>query len=74
MHKRHDTRGVDHSCFKCNDPEQEAAEMTTEQKRLWLVTLYPDSKTWPERVKKMPDSQVIAIYLKKISQPKERAS
>lgn len=48
--------------------------MTTDQKRQWLVALYPDSKTWAERVKKMPDKQVIAIYLKKISQPKERAS
>lgn len=48
--------------------------MTTEQKRQYLVALYPDSKTWLERVKKMSDAQVIAIYLKKISQPKERAS
>lgn len=48
--------------------------MTTDQKRQWLVALYPDSKTWADRVKKMPDGQVIAIYLKKISQPKERAS
>jgi len=48
--------------------------MNTNQKRQYLVALYPDSKTWPEKVKKMPDSQVIAIYLKKISQPKERAS
>jgi hypothetical protein len=48
--------------------------MTTEQKRQYLVALYPESKTWADRVKKMPDSQVIAIYLKKLSQPKERAS
>lgn len=48
--------------------------MTTEQKRQYLVALYPHSKTWPDKVKKMSDSQVIAIYLKKLSQPKERAS
>ena len=48
--------------------------MTTEQKRQYLVALYPNSKTWSDRVKKMPDSQVIAIYLKKIRQPQERAS
>jgi hypothetical protein len=73
-HSRHDTRGVDHTCFKCNDPEQEAAEMTTEQKRMWLVALYPDSKTWAAKVARMPDNQVIAIYLRKQNQPKERAS
>lgn len=48
--------------------------MTTEQKRQWLMALYPHSKTWAEKVKKMPEGQVVAIYLKKISQPKERAS
>lgn len=48
--------------------------MNTAQKRQYLVALYPDSKTWPDKVKKMPEPQVIAIYLKKISQPKERAS
>jgi hypothetical protein len=48
--------------------------MNTNQKRQYLVALYPHSKTWPGKVKKMPDAQVIAIYLKKISQPKERAS
>ena len=74
-HVRHDTRGIDFSCFKCNDPEQEAAEMNINQKRQWLMALYPNSKTWADKVKKMPDNQVIAIYLsKQASQPRERAS
>lgn len=73
-HVRHDTRGIDYSCFKCNDSEQEAAEMNTEQKRQWLMALYPESKTWSDKVKKMPEGQVIAIYLKKVSQPQRKAS
>ena len=48
--------------------------MNTDQKRQWLMALYPNSKTWAERVKKMSDGQVIAIYLNKQRQPKERAS
>lgn len=48
--------------------------MTTDQKRQWLMALYPKSKTWAEKVKKMPESQVVAIYLSKVSQPRERAS
>lgn len=73
-HVRHDTRGIDHSCFKCNDPEQEAAEMTTEQKRQWLMALYPGSKTWSDKVKKMPEGQVVAIYLNKVGQSQRKAS
>lgn len=48
--------------------------MNTEQKRQWLTALYPNSKTWADKVKKMPDSQVTAIYLKKVSQPQRKAS
>jgi hypothetical protein len=48
--------------------------MTIEQKRQWLMALYPHSKTWAEKVKRMPEAQVVAIYLKKQNQPKERAS
>lgn len=48
--------------------------MNTEQKRQWLMALYPHGKTWSEKVKKMSDSQVVAIYLKKVSQPQRKAS
>lgn len=73
-HVNHDTRGVDYACFKCNDPQQELAEMNTEQKRQWLMALYPKSKTWAVKVKNMSESQVIAIYLKKVNQPQRKAS
>lgn len=45
-----------------------------ERKRQWLIAQYPDSKTWPEKVKKMPEGQVIAVYLKMQNKPQERAS
>jgi hypothetical protein len=45
-----------------------------ERKRQWLIDQYPKSRTWASRVKRMPDAQVVAIYLKMISQPRERAS
>jgi hypothetical protein len=51
-----------------------STDVNTEQKRQWLLAQYPNSKTWPDRVKKMPDAQVIAIYLKMQQRPKERAS
>lgn len=73
-HIRHNRRGIDYSCFKRNDQGQEAAEMNTEQKRQWLMALYPESKTWSDKVKNMPEGQVIAIYLKKVSRPQRKAS
>lgn len=48
--------------------------MNNEQKRQWLMALYPKSKTWQDKVKKMSEPQVIAIYLKKVSQPQGKAS
>lgn len=45
-----------------------------ERKRQWLIGLYPRSPSWTARVKKMPDAQVIAIYLKKQNKQQERAS
>lgn len=51
--------------------------MTTEQKRQWLVALYPNSKPWQAKVKTMPDKQIIAIYLfksRKAAQPQRKAS
>jgi hypothetical protein len=38
--------------------------MTTEQKRQWVMAFYKTSPTWQAKVKKMSDSQVIAIYLR----------
>lgn len=35
--------------------------MTTEQMRQQLLTVYPGQK-WADKVRKMPDSQVIAIF------------
>jgi hypothetical protein len=48
--------------------------MNTEQKRQWLTALYPQSKSWADKVKIMPESQVTAIFLKKVSQPQRKAS
>lgn len=48
--------------------------MNTEQKRQWLVALYPNSKTWAAKVARMPEAQVIAIYLRKVSERQEKAS
>lgn len=39
------------------------------QKREALLTAYPSQKWW-DKVKKMPDSQVVAIYLNLKSQGK----
>jgi hypothetical protein len=46
--------------------------MTTEQKRQWVMAFYKTSKAWQEKVKKMPDSQVIAIYLRLSAQAQNR--
>jgi hypothetical protein len=37
-------------------------DVTTEQMRQWLYDLPDYSPVWREKVKKMPDAQVIAIY------------
>lgn len=37
--------------------------MTTEQKRSELMKAYP-SHSWKQKCKKMPENQVIALYLK----------
>lgn len=39
--------------------------MSVEQMRAWLQELYP-SKHWKERVERMTDRQVIAVYYRKI--------
>ena len=36
--------------------------MSIQQMREYLIGQYPDSMTWPARVKKMSDNQIIAIY------------
>lgn len=36
--------------------------MTNEQMRQWLLGHYPRSSTWPDKVKKMSDAQVFAVY------------
>ena len=40
--------------------------MTVDQMRMYLlgVTKYSESQTWKDKVMKMPDNQVIAIYYK----------
>lgn len=34
------------------------------RKRELVLKAYPHSKTWPAQVKKMPDNQIIAIFLR----------
>jgi predicted secreted protein len=54
--------------------------MTTEQMRQYLIDSYKPNQrsqsTWAARVKKMPENQVVAIYMRLISKPRtqERAS
>ncbi len=36
--------------------------MTIDQMREALLRAYPNSKSWPARVKAMPDDQIFAIY------------
>ena len=38
--------------------------MSVQQMREYVIGQYPDSPTWPARVKKMSDNQIIAIYYK----------
>lgn len=40
-----------------------------EQKRAYVSDLYP-GPGWKKKVREMPDSQVIAIYLRETSKPK----
>ncbi len=39
--------------------------MSVEQMRDYLLSLYPYSERWQERVKRMPEAQVIAVYFSK---------
>lgn len=39
-------------------------------KRELVKQAYPHSKTWHEKVKNMPDSQIVAIFLRLRSQRK----
>ena len=41
-----------------------------ENKRQFLLGLYP-GPNWKKRVTKMPDAQVIAIYLREVNKPKK---
>lgn len=47
--------------------------MTTAQMRQYLVDSYkpnPRSQnTWAEKVRKMPDSQVVAVYMRLVNKP-----
>lgn len=51
--------------------------MTTEQMRQRLIDEYkpnPRSQsTWAERVKKMGDAQVVAIYMRLVNKPQSQA-
>lgn len=40
-----------------------------EMKRSYVADLYPGPR-WKEKVRKMPDAQIIAIYLRETSKPK----
>lgn len=40
-----------------------------ETKRAYVTSLY-DGPKWAKKVREMPDSQVIAIYLRETSKPK----
>lgn len=37
--------------------------MTFEKMRQYLIERYPNSKSWSDKVKKMPDAQVYQIYV-----------
>lgn len=41
--------------------------MTVDQMRLFLISCYPKSSSWSDKVKRMPDNQVIAMYHNKYS-------
>jgi len=41
-----------------------------EMKRAYVTDLYP-GRRWKEKVRKMPDAQVIAIYLREHERPKQ---
>lgn len=41
-----------------------------DQKRAYVTDLYPGPR-WKKKVQKMPDSQVIAIYLREHAKPKQ---
>lgn len=43
-----------------------------EMKRTFVADLYPGPR-WKEKVRKMPDSQVIAIYLREQGKPPKNA-
>lgn len=45
-------------------------EIDKANQRAFVTNLYPDSKNWKRRVKKMPDAQVFAIYKREINKPK----
>lgn len=44
---------------------------TIAEMRLYLMSRYPDSLKWQERVSKMPTRQVVAIYKKFKNMPKK---
>lgn len=41
--------------------------MSIEEMRDFLVRMYPGSNRWADRVRKMPENQVYAIYMRAIS-------
>lgn len=42
--------------------------MTDEMKRAWVLDMYP-GPGWKAKVRKMPDSQIFAIYMREINKP-----
>jgi hypothetical protein len=43
-----------------------------EQKRTWVADMYPGPR-WKKAVSRMPDSQVIAIYMREQNKPNDDA-
>lgn len=41
----------------------QSPDMTFEKMRQYLIERYPNSKSWSDKVKKMPDAQVYQIYV-----------
>lgn len=41
----------------------QSVDVSIEQMRQYLLSRYPNSKTWPEKVKKMHDGQVYTVYI-----------
>lgn len=41
-----------------------------EQKRTWVADMYPGPR-WKKAVSRMPDSQVIAIYMREHNKPND---